>query len=148
MIIFDLSCNDNHRFEGWFRSSEEFSSQQTQQLVSCPHCGSTEIRRVPSALHVGNKSAEIPRATSPQPAAPAAGAASHPLAMLKAAVENLISNTEDVGTRFAEEARRIHYQETPARAIRGQASKDEYSALKEEGISVIMLPSVKPEDMN
>lgn len=68
--------------------------------------------------------------------------------MLKAAVENLISNTEDVGTRFAEEARRIHYQETPARAIRGQASKDEYSALKEEGISVIMLPSVKPEDMN
>lgn len=145
MIIFDLCCSDNHRFEGWFRSAEDFGSQQARGLVSCPHCGSASVRRLPSVLHVGSAASDSHRQQAPTPVS--VGVA-HPLEALRAVVENIVSNSEDVGNQFAAEARKIHYQEAPERAIRGQASDDDCSALKEEGIDVIRLPIIKPEDLN
>jgi len=145
MIIFDLSCGDNHRFEGWFRSADDFESQQAKGLVSCPQCGSSDIRRLPSVLHVGSSASEVPRTTLSNSTSQEAN---HPLALLKAVVEQMVSNSEDVGSQFAEEARKIHYHESPARPIRGQATQDDCSALKEEGIDVLLLPVVKPKDLN
>lgn len=147
MIILDLSCSEGHRFEGWFRSSGDFGVQQEQGLLSCPHCGSVAVRRLPSAVHVASSPAPVEMR---RPAASAATSreAAHPLAMLKAAVELIVRSSEDVGSRFAEEARKIHYHEAPARPIRGQATDDDCSALREEGIEFLSLPPVTPEDLN
>jgi hypothetical protein len=144
MIIFDLSCSDNHRFEGWFRSAEDFESQQASGLVSCPHCGSASVRRLPSVLHLSSGVSDTHRQTE----APASAEAAHPLEALRAVVEKIVGNSEDVGNQFAAEARKIHYHEAPERAIRGQASDDDFSALKEEGIDVLRLPIIKPKDLN
>jgi hypothetical protein len=144
MIIFDLSCSNNHPFEGWFRSIEDFNSQTEEGLVSCPHCGSLDIRRMPSAIHLASTPA--PALTTGEPSeAPAAG---HPPTTLKEAIEQIIRGSEDVGSQFADEARRIHYHEAPLRSIRGQATADDCSALQEEGIDVLRLPTLKPEDLN
>ena len=142
MIIFDLGCPDDHRFEGWFRSTEEFSAQQDRGLVACPHCGSTDIRRLPSAVYLA---ASAPAAAA---AAPAVQAMPSPAALARAVVDHLVSQSEDVGSEFAAEARRIHYHEAPERSIRGQASADDYAALQDEGIDVIRLPKIKSEDLN
>ncbi len=147
MIIFDLTCNDNHRFEGWFRSAEDFVSQQARGFVTCPQCGSDAVRRLPSVLHVGSAHQE-PSPQGQSASSPSSSQTVHPLAVLKAVVEQIVSNSEDVGTRFAEEARKIHYQESPSRPIRGQATSEDCSALKEEGIDVLHIPLVKPEDLN
>jgi hypothetical protein len=147
MIIFDLSCSDDHRFEGWFRSADDFSDQQARGLISCPHCNSVSIRRLPSVLHVGTASTNAsatPREHSPNAPAPAASQ----LSALRTVVEAIISSTEDVGSEFADEARKIHYHEVPARPIRGVASEDDCSALADEGIDILRLPVVKLEDMN
>jgi hypothetical protein len=146
MIIFDLSCSDNHRFEGWFRSAEDFESQQASGLVSCPHCGSASVRRLPSVLHLSSGVSDTHRQT--EAPAPASIEAAHPLEALRAVVEKIVGNSEDVGNQFAAEARKIHYHEAPERAIRGQASDDDFSALKEEGIDVLRLPIIKPKDLN
>jgi hypothetical protein len=146
MIIFDLSCSDNHRFEGWFRSAEDFESQQASGLVSCPHCGSASVRRLPSVLHLSSGVSDTHRQT--EAPAPASAEAAHPLDALRAVVEKIVGNSEDVGNQFAAEARKIHYHEAPERAIRGQASDDDFSALKEEGIDVLRLPIIKPKDLN
>lgn len=139
MIIFDLSCSADHRFEGWFRSAEDFGRQEAQGMVHCPYCGSHEIRRLPSAAHLVSSSA---------PAADAVPVAD-PLVQARAFVEEMIRHSEDVGNAFAEEARRIHYHEAPERSIRGVASADERAALREEGIDVFCLPRPKrPEDLN
>jgi hypothetical protein len=146
MIIFDLSCSDNHRFEGWFRSAEDFESQQASGLVSCPHCGSASVRRLPSVLHLSSGVSDTHRQT--EAPAPASIEAAHPLEALRAVVEKIVGNSEDVGNQFAAEARKIHYHEAPERAIRGQASDDDFSALKEEGIDVLRIPIIKPKDLN
>lgn len=140
MIIFDLNCSAGHHFEGWFRSVDEFSSQLAQGIVHCPHCQSSDVRRLPSAVHVGSASTPEPASTPPLTPSPAAVA--------KAFVEHLLAHSEDVGSGFADEARRIHYHEAPARTIRGQASADERAALQDEGIDVITVPRIKPEDLN
>lgn len=143
MIIFDLSCSDNHRFEGWFRSAEDFGTQQARGLVSCPHCGSTSVRRLPSVLHVGSGASDGLR--EQRELAPPA---THPLDSLRAVVEKIVNSSEDVGNQFAAEARKIHYHEAPERAIRGLASEDDCSALKDEGIDVFRLPTIKPKGLN
>jgi len=142
MIIVDLSCREDHRFEGWFRSSDDFRDQQSRGLVSCPHCGSADVRRVPSATHIAS-AVEVPNSTSPEAAVPPS-----PLAMLKAVIGHVLANAENVGKDFPEEARRIHYHESPARAIYGEASDEACEALKEEGIEVVRLPIPKPKDFN
>jgi hypothetical protein len=139
VIVFDLGCENSHRFEGWFASNEDFERQLGRRLVSCPLCGNANISRLPHAAHI--KSAAKERAARPAAAAPAtqqyANVGSEVLARL---VEHIIENTEDVGAEFPEEARKIHYQESPERRIRGTASNDEVEALKEEGIEVVALP--------
>jgi len=131
MIIFDLACLGEHRFEGWFHSAEDFAQQLARDLVVCPYCASVEVMRLPSAVHLATASAAQP------PGATVPAAADIDLARTLDAV---LAACEDVGGQFAEEARRIHYAESPARPIRGEASPDDYEALREEGIDVCRLP--------
>ena len=128
MKVFDLVCEDGHRFEGWFASADQFSQQCEAHAVRCPLCDSSQVSRKPSAprLNLGG---------APEKPAAASGDAGW-----LQALRRLMANTEDVGERFAEEARRIHYDEVPARSIRGVASDDEHRALKEEGIETVRLP--------
>jgi len=150
VIIFELSCDQEHRFEGWFRSAEDFDAQQDRGLLSCPHCDSHQIRKVPSGLHVAHGSAPAAPQTAPAAQTPTATSSSpaFPMAAYRQVVDFLNSVSEDVGTSFAEEARKMHYHEAPARAIRGQASADDYAALEDEGIDVFRLPTLGKDDLN
>jgi hypothetical protein len=151
MKVLNLQCVQGHGFEGWFASEDDFQDQLGRGLVECPLCGEHGVQKLPSAprLNLG----------APAPAAPAAspGSASGPdkqevavaspdkamqAAWLKM-VRHVMANTEDVGQRFPEEARRMHYGESEERAIRGQASAEEAQALLEEGIGVLPLPVPK-----
>ena len=140
MIVFDLICSQGHGFEGWFASGDEFLRQQRTELVRCPICDVGEIERRPSAkVHVSK--AATPAPIADMPTAPAGAIAGLPTEVL-AKLREIVRNTEDVGERFPEEARRIHYQEAPERAIRGQASREDALALTEEGIAFSSLPSI------
>ena len=156
MIVFNLSCAADHRFEGWFASAEEFDAQRGRGLLSCPLCGSPEVSKQLSAPHL-NLHAHQPEEKKRAPArksggaglpVPAAAAEPQQMAVLshqqqdalRVLIAEVLSNTEDVGSRFAEEARRIHYKEAEERAIRGVASREEAEALLEEGIEVAQLP--------
>ena len=139
MIVFDLRCVHGHGFEGWFASSAEFARQQEADLVRCPVCDDARVERLPSARVRVRKGAA--RADAPAPAAePTADVVAGLPAELLARLREAVRNTEDVGERFPEEARRIHYKETPARSIRGKASREEADALAEEGIEFAALP--------
>lgn len=140
MIILDLACKQQHSFEGWFQSLHIYESQVAKGLIACPQCGSNDIHRIPSALHVATRSNSS--ATS-KPRVPAAG-----LVGLQQVISAIIDKCEDVGNDFAQEARKMHYEETPHRPIRGTASDDEYEGLRDEGIEVLRLPVVKKEDLN
>ncbi len=132
MKVLDLHCAHGHRFEGWFGSDEDFEAQNARGLVNCPACGDSSVAKLPSAprLNVSGLKGEAP-ARDPSQTVQAAWAQ---------VVRHLMDSTEDVGERFAEEARRIHYGETEARGIRGQASREDAEALREEGIEVLALP--------
>ncbi|POR55628.1 hypothetical protein B0G62_10121 [Paraburkholderia eburnea] len=149
MKVLDLQCPDGHRFEGWFASADDFESQLSRKLVECPMCGATNVARVPSAPRLnlsGATSAGSSAASSVASAANADGQAHHagPAAQWQAqalrAIREVLEKTENVGDRFAEEARRMHYNEAPARNIRGVASAEDARALVEEGIDVMPLP--------
>jgi len=138
MKVLNLQCSQSHSFEGWFASEDEFQAQLSRGLVECPLCGDNAISKMLSAprLNLG--------APEPQPRQ---DVVSMPDAALQAAwlkmVRHVLANTDDVGERFPEEARRIHYGETEERSIRGQASPEETEALLEEGIGVLPLPIPK-----
>jgi hypothetical protein len=138
MIVFNLGCENSHRFEGWFASSEDFERQVDGKLVACPLCGNANIARLPNAAHV--KSGAKERPVRAAPAAPSQQYANMGSEVLAKLVEHIIENTEDVGAAFPEEARKIHYREAPERRIRGTASRDDVDALKEEGVEVVALP--------
>ena len=135
MKVLNLRCAGDHAFEGWFASEEDFNAQAERTAIACPLCGSTEISRLPSAprLNVARHSA------TDAPAGDATLALTQQSQWLRA-VRHVISSTEDVGDRFAEEARRIHYGEVEERGIRGRASREDADALREEGIAVVALP--------
>ena len=141
MIVFNLGCENSHRFEGWFASGEDFERQIGSKLVICPMCGNANILRLPHAVHINKTASKEPRPPKGEPAAATlqqyANVGSDVLARL---VEHIVENTEDVGAAFPEEARKIHYQEAPERRIRGTASRDEVEALKDEGVEVVALP--------
>ncbi len=145
MIIFDLICCNEHRFEGWFQSQENFDSQLQKGLVTCPFCESVEIRRVPSAVHLSKSSPAADTCSKPTAAISPQG---EMLGDYQKLLSTILANCEDVGAQFADEARRMHYKEIPARSIRGQASEDEFKSLHEEGIDVVRLPTVKKEKLN
>jgi len=147
MKVFNLQCAAQHGFEGWFASEDDFQQQLARRLVSCPLCNDTGITKLPSAPRL-NLGANAPSKPEPSPAqaqaAPQQPSVGPEVQALQAAwmktVRHLVANTEDVGPRFAEEARRMHHGEAPERGIRGQASADEREALREEGIDVMQLP--------
>ena len=145
MIVFDLLCGHNHRFEGWFGSADDFASQKARRLLSCPTCGSAEVKRVPSAARVNLGAAQPPeRKPRPQAARTPEMEGKDPFAIAQILysrmLDELLTKSEDVGKAFPEEARRIFYDEAPARAIRGQATDEEHEQLVEEGIPVARLP--------
>jgi len=149
MIIFDLACQHDHQFEGWFQSREDFDSQLAVGLVSCPHCGSVDIRRVPSTVHLGRASAQVDSPHRQAPAsAPAVDGRAGSLPAFRHLTEMLLAHCEDVGEDFAAEARRIHYVEAPERSIRGVATAEEYEELLDEGIEVFRLQQVKAGDLH
>ena len=154
MKVLDLRCAAGHAFEGWFVSEEDYGSQRERGLLDCPVCGNAEVVRLPSAPRLNLSGARAPAAApvaSSEAAAPASvtslvdtslhGAIAQRFAE---AVAEVLKNTEDVGTRFAEEARKIHYGEADPKAIRGQATPQEREALADEGIEVFTLPSGMP----
>jgi hypothetical protein len=140
MKVFNLACEHDHRFEGWFGSAEDYDSQLARGLIECPVCTDTAIRKMPAAPRLNLSGA------SEAPAAPRGEALGMPpdpravQAMFMKMARNIVENTEDVGDRFAEEARRIHYRESPERGIRGVASPDEARELTDEGIEVFSFP--------
>lgn len=150
MLVVDLHCANGHAFEGWFASADDLSSQQARGLVSCPVCGDHEVVRRPSAprLNVSHlrsdtstSRVETATPTTPGPSAPVSDAV---LDALQAAylqvVRHVVDHAENVGERFADEARDIHRGDAPARLIRGQTSIEEREALRDEGIEVLSLP--------
>ena len=143
MIIFELSCVHGHRFEGWFASGEEFARQQERGLVACPVCDDARVERLPSArvsIAKGVARDNAPPAEPTEERSPVADAAVGLPAEAIAKLRELVRNTENVGRRFPEEARKIHYEEVPPRAIRGQASREDAKALTDEGIDFTSLP--------
>lgn len=144
MIVYELICAEEHRFEGWFASAELFERQRDSGLVSCPVCASATVEKLPSA--------RIRRGAQPEPAAPTNSAAIAPPPVqqrqmaLANFIDHVLQNTEDLGARFPEEARKIHYDEAPRRGIRGIASREEAEALTEEGIAVLPLPIPVPDE--
>ena len=141
MKVLDLQCAHGHGFEGWFASEDDFQSQCTRALVQCPLCGDAQVHKKPSAprLNLGHAKAEPVTAVALQRPS---GDAALTAAWLELS-RRMLAQTQDVGARFAEEARKMHYGETEERAIRGQATLDEARALVDEGIEV--LPMLLPE---
>lgn len=134
MKVYSLCCEHGHHFEGWFPSEEDSHAQLAQGAIACPSCSTTAIERRPSAPRLN--------LAHTNHAASAAAVQARLMAVLRQAV----AQSEDVGARFAEEARRMHYDEIPKRAIRGTSSREELVALVEEGIEVLPLPpALDPE---
>ena len=149
MIVFDLHCAQGHRFEGWFGSAKDYASQKKRGLLSCPTCGATAIERLLSAPRL-NMGAQEPR--KPQPAAiqrTPEMEGKDPFAVAQMLysrmLDEILTKSEDVGSKFPDEARKIYYQEAPGRAIRGQATQEEHDALIDEGIPVARFP-IPPTD--
>jgi hypothetical protein len=158
VIVVDLICEHEHRFEGWFVRSEDIESQQQRGLLSCAICGSRNMRRLPSAPHVQRGSSEetssahdetqdaavvsSDRGVQVEPAE-----AQHLLQLLVKKLQESAEKSEDVGDDFPVEVRRIHFGDAEDRAIRGKASAADVTSLLEEGISVLPIPVAK-EDMH
>jgi hypothetical protein len=140
MKVLNLRCTHDHRFEGWFSSDADFVAQDERGLIACPLCDDKAISRLPSAprLNVSTQRGE--------PEARPAGEVTeiHAQRRWLKAVREMMDKTEDVGDRFPEEARRIHYGEAEDRGIRGRASSEDAEALRDEGIEIVSLPVPVP----
>ncbi len=142
MIRYRLSCDQNHEFEAWFRNSDAYDEQRTEDQVACPQCGSVEITKTLMTPGIPSKS----NSTSTEET----GTVSEAEAMATLARKlrsHVEENADYVGDRFAEEARKIHYEETEPRGIYGEATPEEATDLREEGVEVHPLPPA-PEDKN
>jgi hypothetical protein len=159
MIVFDLLCGEGHRFEGWFGSAADFAAQKERRQLACPGCGNAQVERVPSVSRVNLGAPEPKPAGRGRPAQEPAGTPAQgpgapqrmpemegkdPFAIAQMLysrmLDELLTRTQDVGKDFPAEARRIFYEEAPARAIRGVASAREHDELMDEGIPVARLP--------
>lgn len=154
MKVLDLQCRQGHVFEGWFASEDDFRQQLQRRLVQCPLCADEQISKRLSAPRL-NLGARAPAPAQQAAAAadqarpetanlPASTGAQPPPAALQAAwlelARKIAAHTEDVGRRFAREARQMHHGQLPERPIRGQATPDEAQQLLEEGIAIMPLP--------
>jgi hypothetical protein len=153
MKVYNLACPLDHRFEGWFASEEDYLAQQDKGMLACPVCDSTEITRMPSAPHIGKSSSTelaLPKTESENLSGGVVALTGSDHSQLEAQVQaaflkgmrELMGRSEDVGDSFADEARKIHYKESPERSIRGQTTLDEAEALREEGIDVLSMPII------
>jgi hypothetical protein len=142
MIVFNLTCGNDHSFEGWFASAAEFERQHQATELNCPVCGNSSVSKGLHAPYVntGNAPVAPQRAESGEKSSPVPAQYANIAAEVTRMIEHVIANTEDVGNEFPEEARKIHYQEAPERKIRGNASREEVEELREEGIEVVALP--------
>lgn len=153
MIVFDLHCKDGHRFEGWFASGKDFASQKKRGLLSCPTCGDTAIDKGLSAPRL-NMGAQEPQPAKQVPAVQKTPdmEGKDPFAVAQMLysrmLDEILTKSEDVGARFPEEARKIYYDESPGRAIRGQATQEEHDDLVDEGIPVARFPVIPTDRLN
>lgn len=152
MKVFDLECADRHVFEGWFGSEADYADQLARQLIQCPVCGDAHIEKRLSAprlnLHrsaAQQGEAEQAAATEPSTDVALAAPQSDATQTLLRVAKAMLEQTQDVGERFAEEARKIHYGESPVRSIRGQTTPGQTRELLDEGIPV--LPFLIPESL-
>ncbi|MBB4238618.1 MULTISPECIES: DUF1178 family protein [Rhizobium] len=142
MIRYSLTCDNAHEFEGWFSESADFDRQVATGFLTCPVCHSAAVSKLLMAPSVSTARKKDERQTLAMDAM-----RQEALQKLKEAVAAVKANSEDVGAKFPEEARKIHYGEADARGIIGQATVDEAQALVEEGIEIAAIP-VLPEDVN
>jgi len=158
MIRYSLRCERGHAFESWFQSSSAYESQEKRKLVNCPACGSAKVERAIMAPQIVSKKGRDIAAPTPAPASvtEAAAPASTPLMMaqerelrakLKELRDHIVKNADNVGQRFPNEARKMHYGDIEHRPIYGEASPDEARSLIDEGVEVSPLP-VLPDDRN
>ena len=158
MIRYNLRCEKGHSFESWFQSSTAYESQEKRKLVSCPACGSIKVERAimaPQIVSKKGRDAAMP-APAETPTTDATAQASTPLLMaqelelrakIKELRDHIVKNADNVGERFPNEARKMHYGDIEHRPIYGEASPDEARALIDEGVEVSPLP-VLPDDRN
>lgn len=141
MIRFSLVCDKDHEFEAWFRSNDDFDTQAKRGFVECPACGSKKVGKalMAPAVSTGRKKEQVALAMGE--------AQKQALAQLKAMAEKVRENADYVGDKFAEEARKIHFGETEARGIYGEATLDEARSLAEDGVEFMPIP-VFPDDRN
>jgi hypothetical protein len=156
MIRYSLRCDRDHAFESWFQSSAAYDSQVRRKLVTCPACGSAKVEKAIMAPRiVGKKGSEK---AAPAPAAETAPAVNESTSLmmaqerelrakLKELRDHIVKNADNVGERFPNEARKMHYGDIEHRPIYGEASPEEARSLIEEGVEVSPLP-VLPEDRN
>lgn len=138
MIQYALICENQHKFDGWFKGTTAYDVQQVRGAVVCPVCGSSQVSKAIMAP-------AIARSDKTGGVRPVDPAQLH--AALRALRDKVVSEAENVGSHFAEEARKIHYKDAPERGIYGQASRDEVIDLVEEGIEFMPLPAL-PDDLN
>ncbi len=157
MIKYQLKCKNNHTFEGWFGSSKAYDTQARRKLVTCPVCGVAEVDKAIMAPRIA-RSRKSARPAAPIEASSAPDAAAKPqqmvngeqrklLTMMRQLRDEMLSKSDYVGPRFAEEARRIHNDEAPVRGIHGEATPEEVAELKEDGVEIYPVP-VLPDDHN
>ena len=142
MIKFSLVCDKDHDFDGWFSSSEDYEEQLKRGLVICPQCNSPKVSKSLMAPSVSTSRQKDKMAVTTINEAQRAV-----MAEMKQLRDKVVENSEDVGQTFPEEARKIHYGEAEARAIYGEASRDDVESLLDEGVEIVPLPPV-PEDAN
>ena len=147
MIVYDLVCAQDHRFEGWFASNEDYARQQEQTMIRCPLCDDAAIERRLSA-NVQVRHAAPPAVERKESTASESSMTDADHARALQLLRRMVSETENVGAKFPEEARKIHYEETAKRAIRGQASPEEAADLRDEGIDFMSLPNIFTRDLN
>jgi hypothetical protein len=156
MIRYNLRCDEGHAFESWFQSSSAYESQEKRKLVSCPACGSVTVERAIMAPQIVSKKRSEVAPPSPAPTTEVTTPASTPLMMaqerelrakLKELRDHIVKNADNVGERFPNEARKMHYGDIEHRPIYGEASPDEARSLIDEGVEVSPLP-VLPDDRN
>jgi hypothetical protein len=148
MKVLDLQCSNGHTFEGWFASEDDFQAQLAQSMVQCPLCGHPDVVKKLSAPRLSLSGAHHEPAKDATEVVPPAGEAALAAAWM-AVARHVMANTTDVGNRFAEEARKMHYGEVEERGIRGKTTPDEAQALAEEGIDVVplLLPDALKEPL-
>jgi hypothetical protein len=141
LIRFSLRCEHDHEFEAWFRSSDDYDTQRKRGLVDCPECGSQKVEKalMAPAVSTGRKQEKIALAMGE--------AQKQAMAQLKAISEKMRENSDYVGDKFADEARKIHFGEAEQRGIYGEATPEEAKSLAEDGIDFMPIP-VFPDDRN